>query len=129
MEAFKRVCSGDVKWLARNWLDMGHPIDALLGFAYLPALALAAMEGQVRVVKLLLKRGAGVDVPSQMGITPLKSAAAKGHLEVVKLLLAAGADATARDCSGATAIDSARDRGHTEVLQLLQEHLTIDLDP
>jgi ankyrin repeat protein len=52
----------------------------------------AADQGQVNVVRSLLKSGAEVDGKQPGGVTPLMLAVRKGHLSVVKVLLAAGAN-------------------------------------
>jgi ankyrin repeat protein len=51
----------------------------------------AAQEGHEAVVKLLLERGAQVEVTDRYGRTPLLWAIEKGHEAVVKLLLEKGA--------------------------------------
>ena len=55
---------------------------------------LAANNGHIEVVKLLLENGADVTIATESGITPLNSASGGGHVEVVKLLLEKGADLT-----------------------------------
>jgi ankyrin repeat protein len=47
---------------------------------------LAALIGQIEIVKLLLERGAKVDIADIYGYTPLKAAELKGHKEVADLL-------------------------------------------
>ena len=47
----------------------------------------AARFGQLALAKELLKRGASVNLPSNLGITPLMGAAAGGHLAVLLFLL------------------------------------------
>ncbi len=54
------------------------------------ALTYAALAGQVKVVKLLLDRGASVDGKGG-GETPLQVAAGAGHVKVAEMLIAHGA--------------------------------------
>ena len=60
-------------------------------------LVLAAQEGHLAVVRLLLEAGADKDAADTDGDTALHIAAKEGHLEVVRLLLEAGADKDAAD--------------------------------
>ena len=86
---------------------------------YMP-LDLAAAEGHLEVVRLLLESGADKDYTSRGGITALHSAAANGRLEVVRLLLDSGSDKE-KLAYGLTALHSAAMNGHSEVVRLLLE--------
>ena len=91
------------------------------------SLMLAATNGHVEVVKLLLAAGAMVDAtnythhPSVNGAykTALHMAAESGHAEVVQLLLAAGAYIDLRDQHGYSALHFAALNGHVVVAELL----------
>ena len=52
----------------------------------------AADNGHLNVVKLLIEKGADVNLKGEAWYGPLHAAAAKGHIEVVKILLENGAD-------------------------------------
>ena len=56
-----------------------------------PALNHAAAAGKVDVVRVLLARGADLEVENLFGRTAIEVAAANGHVECVRLLLNAGA--------------------------------------
>ena len=53
-----------------------------------PLLGVAACEGFVDMVALLLEFGAKVDITGDDGMSPLSHAAQKGHIEVIRQLLA-----------------------------------------
>lgn len=55
-----------------------------------PILCIAAHEGNVPMVRLLLEFGADVELANSQGCTPLILAAANGHCDVVRQLVAAG---------------------------------------
>jgi ankyrin repeat protein len=79
-----------------------HSVDVRIR-DYTP-LTLAAFEGRVRVVRLLLELGAAPNFPTSKGWTPIIAAANDGRLPVVKLLLTAGADPNLTDSAGRAAL-------------------------
>ena len=77
-------------------------------------LHLAASEGYIEMISLLLSRGADVAAVATNGETALHRAAAGGHKDVVELLLSRGADVAAVDDSekdGATSGGGGRSQG------------------
>ena len=86
-------------------------------------LAYAAYQGNDRVVRFLLERGAKVDSGAYGGgtyvNTPLMMAAIQGHEAVVKTLLRAGANADTRVYGGHTAAEFAAKYNHGSLAQLL----------
>ena len=76
-----------VKWLRKEGL-----VDALCsakssrvsGYALLHV---AARNAHLEMVKVLLKRGASVDLPTSLGLTALMAAAAYGNLSILLVLL------------------------------------------
>lgn len=84
------IDAGNVQQV-RAMLDRGEPVD---GYPeedeYMSPLEQAAAAGQNVIVKLLLDRGADIDVVSGWG-SPLDGAARAGHLSIVKLLVQRGA--------------------------------------
>lgn len=52
---------------------------------------LAAKQGHIMIVKMLLDRGANVNVKAGAEYTALRFAVEDGHQEVVKALIGAGA--------------------------------------
>lgn len=69
------------------------------------ALHFAALKGHESIIRLLLDRGAKVDMQDiSYGISPLHIAALEGHEPVVRLLLDRGADVSIGDLTGRTAL-------------------------
>jgi len=63
----------------------------------MPPIVLAAVQGQTKIVGLLLEKGADIESADKDGRTPLMWAAHHGHVSVVKLLIGRGANLEAAD--------------------------------
>lgn len=75
--------------------------------------------GRVEAVRVLISKGADVDVSTPSG-TPIQVAARNGHSEIVELLIAAGADVDAGSMIS-TPLLEAIEHGHTDIaLKLIQ---------
>ncbi|KAI1754549.1 ankyrin repeat-containing domain protein [Xylaria castorea] len=84
-------------------------------------LSLAAVRGDIDLVKALLNSGAYIEATDQLyGRTPLIWAAENGHEETVKLLLDSGAYVEATDYRyGRTPLIWAAKNGHEKIVKLL----------
>ena len=107
--------------LMKGQVKVGADIHEALTSAGATALFIAARNGNVEVVGLLIKAGADIDKARTVdGATPLFVAAQLGHANVVDLLLKAGADINKGWTStGATPLFIAAQLGHVEVVDLL----------
>lgn len=85
------------------------------------ALHIAAAEGHVEVVLLLLKVGAEVDMLDDQQITALIAASDKGHETVARVLLDFGADIHLSDGKQGRPLNYAARGGHEDVVRLLVE--------
>ena len=79
-------------------------------------------KGHTETVKLLLDKGADVNMKTDNGETALIEASENGHIEVVKLLLDKGADVNAKDNYGNTSLILASSYGYHEVVSILLEN-------
>jgi ankyrin repeat protein len=86
-------------------------------------LVVAAEQGRVGVVRLLLQRGAEVKAPYVCGDTALHAAAGRGREEVVNVLLSSGADSIIKGRGGYTALICASWRGQVGVAKQLLQHM------
>lgn len=84
------------------------------------ALNYAAIGNHVAGVKLLMRRGATVNLANRTGFTPLHHAAEAGAVDALAVLLASGADASIASAQGALPIDTARRRGDQAAVRLLE---------
>ena len=92
-----RGAANSGSWPCRVWLtrlSLSVPVPQLREDT---PLHFAATNGHVSMVKLLVERGADVNVKSQWGQTPLHYAAGEGHVAMVKLLVELGAEVGAKD--------------------------------
>jgi ankyrin repeat protein len=114
--------SGDTMAIARA-LDAGAQVDAL-DIRTNPngrrALNWAAFNNRVAAVKLLIARGASLNLTNITGFTPVHHAAEAGAVNALKALLEAGADITIPNGQGALPVDTARRLDHVEAVQLLE---------
>jgi len=74
------------------------------------------------IARMLLEKGADVNVKDADGATLLMRAARQGRVDVVRLLLARGGDVNAPDSRGWTPLIAAIDHGYDDVAKLLLRH-------
>jgi len=79
----------------------------------------AVVDGDVDQVKLLLSKGADVNMQNRMGWTPLHTAIQNRQQAIVELLTTKGADVNAKDKRGQTPLYVAVNLGQKEVVELL----------
>ena len=72
-------------------------------------------------VRLLLEKGAEVNIKGPGGFTALMLAASNGHAETVRLLLEKGADLNAKTRLGQTALVLASQAGRSDAVKVLSE--------
>ncbi|XP_058987216.1 protein TANC2-like isoform X3 [Musca domestica] len=82
-------------------------------------LCIAAYEGIVPMVSLLLEFGADVGLTNSQGCTPLILAAMRGHCDVVRLLVAAGSSLGQCDTTQRCALVQAARMGRLNVVKYL----------
>ena len=90
-------------------LDGGADVAAA-GYDDRTALHLAAAEGHLDAVALLIDKGARVNAPDRWRGTPLRDAEDGGHTAVVEYLRGKGATPFCRTSSGSFSSDSASPR-------------------
>ncbi len=88
------------------------------------ALGLAAYFGYEEIARLLISRGADVNIPASNGfnVYPIHSAVASGNHSITKLLINAGANINVTQQAGFTPLHAAAQLGDIELIILLLEH-------
>jgi len=111
--------------LATDFLDINREavVDDHNYFFDATPLIIAAYEGKVNAVKLLLDRGAdpNLQLPGEIRSTALHHAAEKGEVNAVILLLDWGADPNLKNEMEDTALHYAALDGHNNVVHVLLE--------
>jgi ankyrin repeat protein len=82
----------------------------------------AVRNGDIAVVKRLLRAGADAKAANRYGVTPLSLAAERGDAATIDALLAAGADANGALSNGQTMLMIAARTGNPAAIQALVEH-------
>lgn len=91
----------------------------------LKPLMVAAQQGDVELMELLLAHGADIAGTGRHSEScPLHLAAQGGHVAAVKCLLRHGADSDQRDYRGRDALSISASLGHLPVMRALIEHIT-----
>ena len=85
-------------------------------------LIIAAVFGQIEVVRALIKAGADVNSRNNEGSTPLITAAVFGQIEVARALIEAGADVNSRNNEGSTPLHTAAFFCRTEIVEALLDN-------
>lgn len=118
-EAIQAGSHDVVRLLLENDADPNRP-----GRKGRTPLALAAIDGDERLTRLLLDKGAAVDGrDAGTGSTALMWAANTGRKRIVELLMERGADPTLAAKDGWTAASAARMAGHDDIARLLEEEI------
>ena len=86
------------------------------------ALYIASKFNYTDIVRLLLQRGANVDIKDKENRTALYIASKFKHIEIVNLLLQSGANVNIKDKDNQTALYIASSYGHIGVVGALLEH-------
>ena len=106
-----------------TWLDEGGGVDARCAERKdVTLLMAAAYGGHEAMVRMLLQRGASVNLQTSYGGTALMNAALKGHTTIMQVLLDAKADAWLQDIKGNSVLMLAEHNKQTATAQLLRQH-------
>ena len=82
-------------------------------------LHIAALNGQLAIVKHLISLGENIDCKSINDETPLYAASQNGHLEVVKYLISKGANIDCKTVEYVTPLNIASQKGYLDIVKYL----------
>ena len=107
--------------LASLLLDGGASIDLKPDAGGQTVLHWEAAKGRVKLVELLIDRGADLDAVCELGRTPLHYAVGQNHPQVVARLVTGGANVDLVNGNGRSALIIAAKNGRREIARLLVE--------
>ena len=123
MTALHWAAFGDDLDLARLLLDTKADVTVSTRVGALSPLSIAATNGSMPMISLLVEAGADANVASETGATPLMAAATSGNVDAVQALLDAGAFVNAREtANGQTALMFAAWENRDGVIKRLIDH-------
>jgi hypothetical protein len=118
-KAIKLGLSNDEELQAYNKVVSGNP-NAIVGDSGETKLHIAAKNGEVTLVKALIKAGANVNAQDKYKWLPLHYGVDNGNFDIVKLLLANGAKVNHQDENGTTALAQAiRGEANKRIVEIL----------
>ena len=80
----------------------------------------ATLQGDIKTIRALLKKGADINIKDESGNTPLHDAVRKGDIDSVKILLKAGAKTNIKDKAARTPLELAEKFGHSNIVEKLR---------
>jgi ankyrin repeat protein len=105
-------------YLKNNAFDVNHGYNDGYNDGYKP-LILAAKNGNLSIVKLLIEYNALIEIGYSNGSTALKFAAQEGHIDVIKYLLGKGANINAKNYDGNNALYFALTSNNMDIAKYL----------
>ena len=87
------------------------------------ALIYATDGGYINIVRLLLDKGADINVKDRYDATPLIIATENEDTDMVQLLLDRGANTNIQESDGYTAFSTAVENGSADIVKLLEPHI------
>jgi hypothetical protein len=120
MDLLDATESGNIRRV-QELLDSGVDINDYVNDYGMTALLLASMYEHIDIVRLLLEKGADVNIKDENGYNALMWASVRGYTDIVRLLLENGADINLQNENGYTALMLASVSGITEIVRLLLE--------
>jgi ankyrin repeat protein len=103
--------------IVRSLITAGADVEATKTIG--TPLVMAAQNGNLEDVKLLMEAGANIHARTGLGVNAMAMAALLGHADVVAYLIDKGSDVDERFGNGSTALEAAAMTGQTEVVKTL----------
>ena len=119
--------SGDVS-MCQTLLVIGAKVNHRSGQNNDTPLHVASGMGRTPIVKLLIDKGASVNIKNKNGSTPIHLASQEGHLATARLLVKSGARADAAKNDGDMAIHKAAQANRHKMLELLVREAGVSVD-
>ena len=86
------------------------------------AMTIAAYQGHIKIIELLIANGADIDLKNSNGDNPLILAAYQGHTVIVKELIANGANVNTKNNNGDTPFVISTHQGYEETAEFIRKN-------
>ena len=117
---------GDVERV-RALFDEGIKVNSIIDGRYgWTAIMYAAFHGQISTTRMLIERGADVNIVDSEGNSAATLASSNNHWEVAEALASAGADVTHPNLKGKSTLDYARHSKQKAFLKKWQPADSVD---
>uniref|UniRef100_K1RLA6 Ankyrin-3 n=1 Tax=Magallana gigas TaxID=29159 RepID=K1RLA6_MAGGI len=118
-EAFWEACGFGHKDRVKKFLEEGDIDVNWVSYTHDCCPIHVASQGKPEIVRMLLDKGANVNVKDVRGNLPIHHAAMKGHFEVVQILLDAGSEVNTQEKNGWTPLHCAAYWNRLDVVKCL----------
>jgi ankyrin repeat protein len=120
---FEAAAAGKLDVVARLLQQHPEAVNYYAEDGFTP-LGLACYFGHYEIARLLILKGADVNLPSNNGfrVYPLHSAVAGNYTQIARMLVESNALVNVKQQAGVTALHSAAQNGNIDLLILLLEH-------
>lgn len=118
-EAFWEACGFGHKDRVKKFLEEGDIDVNWVSYTHDCCPIHVASQGKPEIVRMLLDKGANVNVKDVRGNLPIHHAAMKGHSEVVQILLDAGSEVNTQEKNGWTPLHCAAYWNRIDVVKCL----------
>ena len=85
-------------------------------------MTIAAYQGHIKIIELLIANGADIDLKNNNGDNPLILAAYQGHTVIVKVLIANGANVNTKNNNGDTPFVISAHQGHEKTADFIRKN-------
>jgi ankyrin repeat protein len=106
----------------QSLIEQGAYVDSRDEYGNSPLMLAVSSPKQLKLPRMFVKAGAGVNATNVLGETALFHAARSGNNGAVRLLVKSGADPNVVNRSGETALIVAAEKGHAGIVQVLLKH-------
>ena len=117
---FTEIAIGDINSV-KKYIEDGFDVNRVNNHGH-QVLMIAAHQGHIDIVKLLIKHGANVNAKHKIsGNTALIGAVFQGQKEMIKYLIEAGANLDEKNNQDQTALQMAISQDHHEIVEIIKK--------
>ncbi|XP_076395542.1 uncharacterized protein LOC143265743 isoform X1 [Megachile rotundata] len=114
-----------IKFINLRYKWEGSDASKIIGY-FQREINTAASNGDMQIVRKMLKDGIDINDHDFEGRAPLHFAVSNGHVDIVNLLLENGADVSQVTKKGNTSLHIAASKNYKEIVEILLQHISRD---